>query len=72
MTRNHVGFARAGSNPAAHVFSYFGVTSNIHACIGSSYEILNFEQKISQGNTVGKTDLSNFCQIIISNCYLNY
>jgi hypothetical protein len=22
MTRNHVGFARAGSNPAAHGFSY--------------------------------------------------
>ena len=27
MTRNHVGFARAGSNPAVHVFSLLILTS---------------------------------------------
>ena len=48
MTRNHVGFARAGSNPAAHVFSLEqGFSTNFFFffdCINEGFIEINRQQ----------------------------
>ena len=46
MTRNHVGSARAGSNPAAHALGFFFLIENFK----SKYIKISYFNKFKMGN----------------------